>query len=113
MTHNLPSSVACYLAAANMRDVARAATCFTETAIVRDGRRAREGRAAIEAWMEDVSLSYRPVVEVLDVVTDRSGIVVVMGRVSGHIPGGPVDMSYAFTLDGDRIAALEIGPWAS
>jgi hypothetical protein len=112
MSSSIPAPIACYLAAANAQNVAGAATCFTETAVVHDERRTRQGMAAIEAWVKDVSETYSPVVEVLDVVTDNSGIVVVMGRVSGHLPGSPVDLSYAFRLEGDRIAALEIRPWA-
>jgi len=34
----------------------------------------------------------------------------VTGRVTGDFPGSPVDFQYRFTLDGDKIARLEIGP---
>jgi hypothetical protein len=30
------------------------------------------------------------------------------GRVSGNFPGSPVELRYVFTLDGEKIARLEI-----
>jgi hypothetical protein len=32
----------------------------------------------------------------------------VRARVSGHFPGSPVELRYAFTLHGGKIARLEI-----
>jgi hypothetical protein len=34
----------------------------------------------------------------------------VTGRVTGDFPGSPVDLQYRFTLEGDKIARLEIAP---
>ena len=34
----------------------------------------------------------------------------VTGRVTGDFPGSPVELQYHFTLDGDKIARLEIAP---
>jgi hypothetical protein len=34
----------------------------------------------------------------------------VTGRVTGDFPGSPVELHYRFTLEGDKIARLEIAP---
>ena len=75
--------------------------------IVRDEGRTRHGIAAIREWKEEVSKKYRPTVEIIDVAQVDSKTVVT-GRVSGNFPGSPVDLRYAFTLAGERIARLEI-----
>jgi hypothetical protein len=36
------------------------------------------------------------------------GFVTVITRVTGEFPGSPIELRYRFTLDGDKIARLEI-----
>ena len=78
-------------------------------AVVRDEGRERQGKAAIREWMEEVNKKYQPTVEVSDVgeTDDRT---IVTGRVAGNFPGSPVDLRYAFTLAGAKIARLDISP---
>ena len=83
--------------------------CFSDTAIVHDEGRERRGRDAIRAWTQETDRKYHPKTEVLDVVTVAADTVLVTGRVSGTFPGSPVDLRYAFTLEGDKIARLQIG----
>lgn len=35
---------------------------------------------------------------------------IVTAHLTGNFPGSPVDLRYAFTLSGDKIARLEIVP---
>jgi hypothetical protein len=109
MTAKLPDPVAAYLAAANRQDVDAVAACFGDDAVVWDEGRERPGRSAIREWAEEVSRKYRPTVQVIDVV-ESAGPTIVIGRVSGGFPGSPVDLRYAFTLEGPKIARLEISP---
>ncbi len=102
-----PAPVAAYLAGANAQDPAAVAACFNEGAVVHDEGQDRQGIAAIREWAEEASRKYRPTVEVLDVV-EAAGRTVVTGRVSGDFPGSPLDLRYAFAVQGGKIDRLEI-----
>ena len=103
----LAPAVAGYIAAANSQDVDAVAACFVDDALVHDESQDRRGTAAIRAWAEEVSRKYRPTVEVLE-ASEEGGAVLVVGRVSGQFPGSPVDLRYAFTVNGNKIERLEI-----
>jgi hypothetical protein len=105
----LPRPIAAYIAAANARDAEACAACFTDDAVVRDEDRDRAGVAAILEWSEEVGRKYHPTVRVLD-IAEVAGKTVVTGRVSGEFPGSPIDLRHIFTLEGDKIARLEIVP---
>jgi len=109
MQWKLPKPIEAYLAAANARDAEACAACFTDDAVVRDEGRDRAGIAAIRQWSEEVGKKYEPAVAVLD-VAQVAGKTIVTGRVSGRFPGSPIDLRHLFTLEGDKIARLEIVP---
>jgi hypothetical protein len=104
---SLPGTVAAYFDGANAQDPHAVAACFDENAVVRDEGRKRHGIAAIRDWAEEVSAKYRPIVDVLG-VAEEDGKTIVTGRVSGNFPGSPIDLRYAFTLQGKKIGRLEI-----
>ncbi len=106
-TTKLPGPVAAYVAGANAQDIDAVTACFSESAVVRDEGKNRQGIAAIREWAEEVSKKYQPAVEVLDAV-HTDGRTILTGRVSGNFPGSPIDLRYAFTLSGGKIARLEI-----
>ena len=106
-TTKLATPIASYIAAANTQDVEAVTACFDEAAVVQDEGQSRQGITAIRAWAEEVSKNYRPTVDIIDVV-EENGKTIVMGRVSGNFPGSPIDLRYVFSLDGDKIARLEI-----
>ena len=85
------------------------AACFSDDAVVRDEGRERQGVAAIREWLQEVSAKYRPTVDVLG-VAQTADETTVTGRVAGDFPGSPVELRFAFTLAGDKIARLEIRP---
>lgn len=109
MPMELPAAIAGYLASANAHDAEACAGYFTEDAIVHDEGRDRHGIAAIRQWKEEVSRKYRQVISALDMAKAK-GKIIVTARVAGDFQGSPIDLHFAFTLRGDRIARLEIKP---
>ena len=103
----LAHAVAGYIAAANAQDINAVTACFTEDAVVLDEKQEWRGISAIRIWAENVSKKYRPTLEVRD-VTHAGGKTVIAGQVSGDFPNSPVQLRYAFDLDGEKIRRLEI-----
>jgi hypothetical protein len=107
MVAGLPAPLAAYFAAKNTDDIDAMLAPFDEAAVVEDEGREHHGRAAIRAWMEETTRRYRPKVEVLDATTVE-GRTRVTCSVAGNFPGSPVRLCYAFALDRDAIARLEV-----
>ncbi|MDC7787247.1 nuclear transport factor 2 family protein [Rhodoplanes sp. TEM] len=107
MPLQLPPPVAAYFAAG--RSGADIGPCFGETAVVVDERATHAGRDAIRHWHAAATTKYRYVAEPL-AVAEADGRTVVTARVTGDFPGSPIDLRYAFVLDGDAITRLEIAP---
>ena len=105
---DLPAAVAAYFTA-DTTGAEAVAQCFTNDAVVIDERQEYRGGPAIARWKADVAAKFRYTVDRLgaDVSGDQTTVI---GRVTGDFPGSPVDLQYRFTLEGDRIARLEIGP---
>lgn len=108
MATSLPAPLSAYFAAANDHDIDAMLAPFAEEAVVEDEGRLRRGRAAIRQWMDETTRKYGVTVEVLDVAQTESKTVVT-GLVSGNFPGSPARLHYAFAIDGEKIARLEIG----
>jgi len=105
---DLPAPVAAYFAA-DTTGAEAVARCFTDGAVVIDERQEYRGRAAIARWKAEASAKFRYTVAPLGAHVSGDQITVT-GRVTGDFPGSPVDLQYRFTLEGDKIARLEIGP---
>ena len=105
---DLPAPVAAYFAA-DTTGAEEVAQCFTDDAVVIDERQECRGRAAIARWKAEASAKFRYTVEQLGVHVSGDQTMVT-GRVTGDFPGSPVDLQYRFTLEGDKIARLEIAP---
>ena len=105
---DLPAPVAAYFAA-DTTGADAVAQCFTDSAVVIDERQEYRGRTAIARWKAEASAEFRYRVDRLGAhVSGRE--TTVTGRVTGDFPGSPVDLQYRFTLEGDKIARLEIAP---
>lgn len=106
MSVALPKPIAAYFAA-DGKDGAAVAQCFTENAIVIDERQTHTGRNAIARWKTEASAGSNYVSEphTVDHEGDRT---IVTSRVTGNFPGSPLDLRYAFSLEADQIARLEI-----
>ena len=103
---DLPAPVAAYFAA-DAADANGVARCFTEKAVVIDERREHQGRQAIARWKTEATAKYHYTSEPLTVDLSAAGVTVV-ARVTGEFPGSPIELRYRFTLEGDKIARLEI-----
>lgn len=108
MPVTLPKPIADYFAA-DRTDGESVARCFADDAVVADERRTHAGRDAIRRWRAEAAARYDYVSEPVAVARDGERIVVT-SRVTGTFPGSPVDLRYAFVLDGDLITRLEIAP---
>lgn len=102
----LPAPVAAFYEA-DRTDGDAVARCFTQTPIVIDEGNTYDTPQAIARWRNEAATQFEYTVEPRHM--ERSGdAVLVVATVAGNFPGSPVDLSYAFVLDGDRIARLEI-----
>lgn len=106
MSVHLPAPLAAYFAA-DKTGRAAVADCFTQTAIVKDEGGIHSGREAIRRWKTEASRQYTYVSEPV-AVAQEGDRTIVTSRVTGDFPGSPIDLRYAFVLDGEKIAALEI-----
>ena len=108
MALDLPRPIAAYFAA-DKRDSAAVAQCFTENAVVKDEGRTYSGLDAIRKWKADTSTKYQYTSEpfALDRKADK---VIVASRLTGNFPGSPAKLRFCFELEGDKIASLEIIP---
>jgi len=109
MTIELPGPIGAYFEADRSRDAEAVAACFGEAGTVTDERRTHRGPEAIRRWKAQASAAFAYTVHPF-ALAQEGGRTVVTGRVAGDFPGSPVDLRYVFTLDGNRIAALEIVP---
>jgi hypothetical protein len=107
VTTKLPTPIAIYIAAENRGDTETLAQCFAEHAVVRDEGRMIEGLAAIRQWKAETKKKYQHTVEPLASVQADDKIIVT-NRLSGNFHGSPIELEFAFILDGNKIASLEI-----
>ena len=105
---DLPAPVAAYFAA-DTTGAEAVAQCFTDGAVVIDERQEYRGRTAIARWKAEASAKFRYTVDRLGAHVSGNQTTVT-GRVTGDFPGSPVELQYHFTLEGDKIARLEIAP---
>lgn len=108
MPVEFPAPIADYFSADRAGDAAAVASHFTEKAIVRDEDHDYVGRKAIHGWKAASSRKYAYTAEPYAVVED-AGTTIVTAHLTGDFPGSPLDLRYRFVVDGERIAALEIG----
>lgn len=107
MTLSLPMPIARYFSA----DAAKAgdfSECFNADAVVKDEGHTYVGLPAIQAWKVGIEGKYSYTSEPF-VCEEEGGKTVVTSHLVGNFPGSPLDLRYGFSLEGDRIAALEIG----
>ena len=104
---DLPTPIAIYIAAENRGDTEAMAQCFAEDAVVRDEGKTIKGLAAIKRWKAETKRKYQHTVDPLASV-QKDGKTIVTNRLTGNFPGSPIELQFVFTLDGGKIASLEI-----
>ena len=107
MDVSLPVPIATYLAAENQGRTEIVAECFAENAVVRDEGQTIEGLAGIKQWLRETKSKYQHTIELL-AFSQKDGKAIVTNRLIGNFPGSPIELEFVFTLDGDKITALEI-----
>jgi ketosteroid isomerase-like protein len=107
VTTKLPTPIALYIDAENRGDAEALAQCFAEHAVVRDEGQTIEGLAAIKQWKAETRKKYKHTVEPLGAV-QKDDKTIVTNRLTGNFPGSPIELEFVFTLDGNKIASLEI-----
>jgi ketosteroid isomerase-like protein len=107
MSIELAKPIAAYFAAEHAGDADEVARCFAEDGVVQDEGGTFRGAAAIREWNARARDKYHHTVEPLHVI-ERDGQTIVTGRVSGDFPGSPVNLDHVFSLEGDKIASLDI-----
>ncbi len=108
MPFSLPRLIADYFAA-DAKDSAAIASCFTADATVIDEKQTHQGSEAIGRWKSEAAAKYVYTSEPI-ALDEEAGKVVVIARLTGNFPRSPADLRYAFTLSDDAIARLEIVP---
>src|SRR5687768_3262937 len=104
----MPTPIQSYFDADQGRDAGALVAAFADDALVKDEGASHRGHAAIGAWWRDAKQQYEHGAEPFEVAAGEGGISV-RATVSGNFPGSPATLTYRFRLEGDRIAALEIG----
>jgi SnoaL-like domain len=103
----LPTPIAIYIAAENSGHPEALAECFAEDTVVRDEGQTIEGLVAIKQWKAKTKKKSQHMIEPL-ASTRKDGKAIVTNRLTGNFPGSPIELEFDFTLDGDKIASLEI-----
>lgn len=106
MAIDLPKPIAKYFQA-DKGDSEAIVACFSDEAVVKDEGQTYTGLDAIKQWKMSSSTKYTYTVEP-QALNESEEQTIVTGLVSGNFPGSPVNLQYAFTLDGDKITSLEI-----
>ena len=81
---------------------------FVEDAVVLDEDETWRGQDEIRAWREGPVAQYEYTTEVFDTTAAGEHEYLVTGRLVGNFPGGTADVTWRFTVLGDRIARLHI-----
>lgn len=107
MPLQLPKPIEIFMASENTRDAEALADCFTPTATVKDEGQTVKGLKAIQAWMLETTKKYQHNVEPVAAAA-RDGKTIVSTKLTGNFLGSPITLDFVFTLEGGKIAALEI-----
>jgi ketosteroid isomerase-like protein len=108
MTIDLKPPLSSYFEASSTHDADAVAALFGETALVHDENADHRGRAAIRDWAQGTYDKYDVRLTPGEAVADGEATVVTTG-VSGTFPGSPIELTFRFFVDGDRIEELRIG----
>ena len=103
----LPKPIEVFLSSENMHDTDALAECFASDATVQDEGQTLQGLRAIKAWRLETAKKYQHTLKPL-AASAHGDKTVVSTKLTGNFPGSPITLDFVFTLQGDKIAALEI-----
>ncbi|HCB07233.1 MAG TPA: nuclear transport factor 2 family protein [Nocardioides sp.] len=103
----LPTTIRAFLQAQEARDPDTALPLLTPEAVVTDVGEAFSGEHSLRRFVSEAGAEFTYTSQVTKVL--RDGETWVVGHhLEGDFPGGQADLDYRFTLDGERIARLDI-----
>ncbi len=105
VSENIPEPVASFVAGVNEHDERAFLDAFTEDGVVDDWGREFQGREAIKRWSDKEFIGARGVLPPRSVEITDDGVTVIGDWRSEYANGLS---SFAFTVDGDRIARMTI-----
>ncbi|MGY1842083.1 nuclear transport factor 2 family protein [Modestobacter sp. SYSU DS0875] len=104
----LPAVVRDCLAALTAKDADAAILTFTADAVVTDEGRTHRGATEVSAWLRGSAAQWSHRAELTGAQRGAGEQWVAVQHLTGDFPGGVADLTYRFTLRGDRIAELAI-----
>jgi hypothetical protein len=105
-----PEIITRYLMAADTKDPAACAGCFTEDGTVLDEGVTYHGRGEIVRWREETLAKWTYTTTVTGSAPTGADEYRVTAHLEGDFPGGEADLTFGFTLRDGLIAALKIVP---
>ncbi|HXV23250.1 MAG TPA: nuclear transport factor 2 family protein [Alphaproteobacteria bacterium] len=103
----LPKPIEIFMSSENTHDTGPLAECFALDATVQDEGQTLKGLKAIKAWRLETATKYQHTLEPVG-ASARGGKTIVSTKLTGNFPGSPITLDFVFTLEGGKIAALEI-----
>ena len=106
----LPAPIRDFLAAHVARDTDAALRAFTPDAVVADEGRTFRGTEELLGFLRHSGSEFSYTTELTGAQRVDDARWVAVNHLEGDFPGGVVDLTYRFTMAGDRIAELVIAP---
>jgi SnoaL-like protein len=103
----LPRPIEVFMSPETTHDPDAIAECFASDATVHDEGKTLKGLKAIQAWRLETAKKYRYTLEPV-AASARGSKTVVSAKCTGNFPGSPVTLEFVYTLEGGKIAALDI-----
>jgi len=106
----MPEPLTRYFEHDAQRDVEAIVAVFADDATVTDEGKTRQGVAEIRAWQLGPASAYTYRTELRDNEQLGPDRYLVTGRLTGNFPGGTADLTWDFTIAGNKISRLVITP---
>jgi len=103
----LPQIIASYYHASDIYDADLLAGCFAEDAILADEGKEHYGPEAISGHILKENRGAKVMTEITD-CAEKNGETVVTATISGNFGGSPISLDFHFTLNNEKIKALNI-----
>ena len=104
---DMPDIVKAYFDADRRNDPDALVAVFSADAVVEDEGARHEGVSAIRSWWAAAKEKSHYVTEPIE-ATGKDDKIKVRAKVSGDFPNSPVTLRFSFTVNNDKITALEI-----
>lgn len=110
MPLQMPEPLTRYFEHDALRDVEAIVAVFADDATVTDEGETRQGVAEIRAWQLGPASAYTYRTELRNTEQLGPDRYLVTGRITGNFPGGTADLTWDFTIAGNKISRLVIDP---